>query len=611
MIATPDRRAPATSFNARWLTPAEIAERFVPVPAFQKLVAVDHSVLLGPRGSGKTTLLKMLTRPALDAWSKQHGTENGSHSGTIPAFEAVYVPSDVRWSIELSAVANDPTVGPDHGAILQRFLVTLSAIQSVGRAFRSLVNNDLRLEDVVLRGIRDLWPLSVPPNTLTQLDLLLRRTANEVRGHVNRRQSQEIADFVNGLPKEWLGHPLDVPIAYCEVFAAHAGDRVRGQRWAFCFDELEIAPDWLRVELLRAWRSVDQPYLLKLTWSPVLPKEARGTAATDHDFKPILLWHAHAHEARGFASQVAERFVAGTFGSDCRPEEVFGRSSLPEGWEDEQAIAPKYERGSSEYEDIRALAAKDPSFSDLLVKHGIPPSDPFTAEPRLRDVLLRKIRPVVALRLAYMREAGGLRSRKAVPELYSGIEVLYDLCEGNPRWLQNLLSELFSEWAASARNGESRPSVDAATQARVVRSFAQRFHDELYARPVSTLAEGRTLRWSVGDLVDRIAATLSQKLFADQFPVDPVGSFHIDRLQPPEVVSLVDSGLDFGAFVILDATAGGAAFELVGSELRLSYRLAPYYRLLPRRYRAVSLGSLLASAQDSTQMGLFAEDSDA
>jgi hypothetical protein len=210
-----------------------------------------------------------------------------------------------------------------------------------------------------------------------------------------------------------------------------------------------------------------------------------------------------------------------------------------------------------------------------------------------------------------MRDAGGLRSRKAVPEVYSGIEILYDLCEGNPRWLQNLLSELYNEWASSGRKGEIHPTVDAPTQARVVRSFAQRFHDELYARPVAEVAGGRTLRWSVGDLVDRIAATLAERLFADQFPVDPVGAFRVDGQQPSEVISLIDSGLDFGAFVILGAMTGDAASEVVGSELRLSYRLAPYYRLLPRRYRAITLASLLASTRDSSQMGLFAEDTDA
>ncbi len=233
------------------------------------------------------------------------------------------------------------------------------------------------------------------------------------------------------------------------------------------------------------------------------------------------------------SSQVAERFVAATFGAGRKPEEVFGRSSLPEGWDEDQANPAKYERGSSEYEDIKALAARDASFRHVLEKHGIAPDDPFTEAPRLRDVLLRKIRPVVAQRLAYMREAGGLRTRKVVPEVYSGIEVLYDLCEGNPRWLQNLLSELFNVWAASGRTDDDRPIVDAAAQARVVKSFADRFHaSELYARPVSRLADGRPLRWSVGDLVDRIGTALSDRLLADEFPVDPVGAFRVNLRQP-------------------------------------------------------------------------------
>ena len=98
----------------------------------------------------------------------------------------------------------------------------------------------------MLKGIRDLWPLSAAPNTLAHLDLLLRRTAYEVRGRVNRRRPDEIADFINALPEGVARSSTGRPDSVCEVFGAYAGDRVRGQRWAFCFDELEIAPAWLR-----------------------------------------------------------------------------------------------------------------------------------------------------------------------------------------------------------------------------------------------------------------------------------------------------------------------------------------------------------------------------
>ena len=131
MTEAKDRSRASRAFNARWLTPVEVAENFVPVPAFQKLVSTHHAALLGPRGSGKTTLLKMLTRPALDAWGRlvEEDPETAANLD-LPSFEAVYLPSDVRWSIELSALSGDPAVGIEHAALLQRFLVTASSVSS-------------------------------------------------------------------------------------------------------------------------------------------------------------------------------------------------------------------------------------------------------------------------------------------------------------------------------------------------------------------------------------------------------------------------------------------------------------------------------------------------
>ena len=143
MTEAKDRSRASRAFNARWLTPVEVAENFVPVPAFQKLVSTHHAALLGPRGSGKTTLLKMLTRPALDAWSRlvEEDPETAANLD-LPSFEAVYLPSDVRWSIELSALSGDPAVGIEHAALLQRFLVTASSVQAVARTLSGTLTTD-------------------------------------------------------------------------------------------------------------------------------------------------------------------------------------------------------------------------------------------------------------------------------------------------------------------------------------------------------------------------------------------------------------------------------------------------------------------------------------
>src|SRR2546421_8453034 len=79
-----------SSFNARQLTPEEVAETFVAPPQYEQLCKTEHTLLLGPRGSGKTTLLKMLTAPALRAWGKKGEVEVRQ----LP-FKAIYIPADV------------------------------------------------------------------------------------------------------------------------------------------------------------------------------------------------------------------------------------------------------------------------------------------------------------------------------------------------------------------------------------------------------------------------------------------------------------------------------------------------------------------------------------
>ncbi len=60
-------------YNARSIPPADIARSFIPPgDTFARLVARNHTLLLGPRGSGKTTLLKMLIPSPIDQnWCAQ------------------------------------------------------------------------------------------------------------------------------------------------------------------------------------------------------------------------------------------------------------------------------------------------------------------------------------------------------------------------------------------------------------------------------------------------------------------------------------------------------------------------------------------------------------
>src|ERR1700722_5718334 len=88
------------SFNARALTPDQVAATFVPSRQFQDLCKRCHTIVLGPRGSGKTTLLKMLEPAALEAWRHPFADEIASRID----FTGIFVATDISWSQQLSAL---------------------------------------------------------------------------------------------------------------------------------------------------------------------------------------------------------------------------------------------------------------------------------------------------------------------------------------------------------------------------------------------------------------------------------------------------------------------------------------------------------------------------
>jgi hypothetical protein len=101
------------SFNARNLSPKQVAERFIPPPRhFDDLVLRRNSLVVGPRGSGKTTLLKMLQLPALANWNHP----DADRYRTQIDFIAVFVAADVSWGAQLSALGRNKL--PQHATDL-------------------------------------------------------------------------------------------------------------------------------------------------------------------------------------------------------------------------------------------------------------------------------------------------------------------------------------------------------------------------------------------------------------------------------------------------------------------------------------------------------------
>src|ERR1035438_8529835 len=138
------------AYNARWMTPEDVARLFVPTSHFAPLVQTQHSLLMGPRGCGKTTLLKMLTHGAQRVWRGERLLcEPDLRVYPTPSFEAIYVPSDVRWSFELEALYREIPEDSILAERVQRAAISIASLAEATRAFELLTDQSRLLSQDV------------------------------------------------------------------------------------------------------------------------------------------------------------------------------------------------------------------------------------------------------------------------------------------------------------------------------------------------------------------------------------------------------------------------------------------------------------------------------
>jgi hypothetical protein len=597
------------AYNARWLSPREVADGFVPIPQFNRLVETQSSVLMGPRGCGKTTLLKMLTPEAQGRWRERVEQERElAERATVPDFLAVYVPSDLRWTAELAQSGELLGVSTETIERLQRYLITISALTEASRAFETLVVGLSGVERGIARAFADQWKESRFVPTLGHLRARLELYGATLRGALNSRSSEHVGRALDALPSYFGAHAVDALAVACSVFESEVGKGRRPSRWALCFDELEIAPSWLQNELLRALRSLPGLFLLKLTWTPILPALLRRRATNpEHrqDFEPIKLWQSYLGDSDDFARELTTRIVVGRLREpSITPGSLFGNSLFAT---DHDANSRVYAKGSQFWKTVIALAEQDKSFELFLRRKKIDPRNPSTRSRRKRDQVLRKIKPIVLLRHTF-GVPGKRRSRKN-PTLYSGEHVIYAMSDGNPRWLAGIVNELI-ELARDKALGKPVTRVSRQVQSDVLLAASKRMRLHVKHLPVATDILGRPAA-RLHEVVERLGRLCHEEVLGVRFTDDPVGSFLVDGKASGQIAAAIEAGLTLGAFIAITELGRTVPEILLGTRFRLSFMLAPSFTLLFRNYRWVSLSTALthSSLKQRESRTLFDEES--
>lgn len=258
------------SFNARALTPDQVAATFIPPRQFEHLCKRCHSIVLGPRGSGKTTLLKMLQPAAIRAWRHPLADEIAARVD----FTGVFVATDISWSEQLASLGHGQ-LEPETQKLLANGSFTTHALRSLViafqqrcgrpsapkvREFRPVEITEI-MEAEIVKDIASAWHINGIVPSLFALRQGLTRRLSYIRELASKEVILGAAGRTERLATDDALHLHFLQSAGLAIEIFEHFTHIDAGKWAYLFDELELAPFWVQNELVKSLRSTDDRFL--------------------------------------------------------------------------------------------------------------------------------------------------------------------------------------------------------------------------------------------------------------------------------------------------------------------------------------------------------------
>ena len=599
------------SFNAKRLKGSEVAKSFVAPNYFTSIAKRNHCTLVGPRGSGKTTLLRMLSQSALEAWT--HPNAESEYIQYID-YSSVFIPNDFRFREELRSIELSSLSTPESSLFLRAtfnthvFQCFIEAVSEkiaapTGLEHRLFRRTPVSRETQMAIARTFIHILQLPDNTPTTINgvrlalshrkLLIRSLFGTLLFKSAAERSETLAE---------TGY-LHLPLLEALSTLIASLDEPLGipeEIWCLLLDELELMPGTLLQELLDSLRGYsDNRLLIKVSLSPAFPNitglsEALKAIAS-HDHEEIMLWYPDRVKSHSFTERLWTSFAKLNNLPIQEAHLVFEHSFT-------EAVRFKDRRVYRQkgyYANIFTAAIDlDPSFKKYITAEKIDINRLEEMDDNRRAAVVRKIAPLVPLRLFYRTadDSGdpSLRPRKR-PVIYSGKEMLFSSCDGNPRWFIGLMNKLIER---------RRPDgvVDREVQADVMYTFAQRYLFKLKTEPLLHMTEGNMPSMSLQTLIVEIAKYMHRRLVLDDFSANPTSTFQVDGDIKQSVARLIESGVAEGALVYLPKEIYGDPLILdnvLGKTFRITHRFAPLFGLSMRNDRSVTLSTILRASASS------------
>lgn len=608
------------TFNARYLSLEDVAKSFIPNRDFIKLYQSSHSILMGPRGCGKTTLFKMLTPRAINVWN----SENSKQHKTKINFWGIYIPADKQWDRQLK---NFQVKFHDQSfqKIITKCIITTNVLNSIVDTFSDLIdiyiNEDqdkLDYQAKIAKDLIEIWDIEGPISaSFLEIKKSLKKRIININTIINKVEFGILKIGDIKWENYYFHNYIDLASSAFDIFESYLYRESiftnKQYKWALCFDELEIVPNWVTNEILEYYlRSTNQKLLFKLATAPLINwrseyniNQLTTNAQDKQDFLVIRSW-VYNYQSRKDWEEFCENFILSKINihenNKINLQILFGTHNLNNALKDsEKKLGARlsydekadFHEGSLMYVITKKLAQQDKSFYDFLNSKNINPLDPKPTNSLEVDSIFRKIKPTIVYRY-YFYKRSNVRSRKSI-SLYHGYPFISELTDGNPRVLINLLSTFLNKQRANFNN---LTQIPLSTQGNIIQNFSSEYFYQITNHPEASryiMINGEKALLSLRNLLEIIGKWFFNKLIKAPFKMDTVNCFVVDKKVDLAIIDLIKLAVDLGAiqFLVDKEDIILSNENIQNSKFRFSYILCPHFRLPKRSDNSISLSIIL------------------
>jgi energy-coupling factor transporter ATP-binding protein EcfA2 len=605
--------SPFDNFNARYSSQEEVATTFVSNDDFFAIARNNHTFVIGPRGCGKTTMFKMLSSTAIQNWIPKTIKEK-ELKDNFP-FIAIYIPSDDLWKDQLDSLTSSNKVDKKLKEFIEDSLVTINILtnfcSSIYKHISTLnIEDKLEKEIMFSNSLIKYWKLNDCFSSINSVknELAFRKS------NFTQKISKYIFNLKNGIESnvefedfyysDFLNDIKSAIISFENVYYKDSE-----QKWALCFDELELVSSNFCNKLIQKLRVSPDNIVFKLSSGP-LTDFTDSIAQAFHDYQIIKMWPNNIKEEETylkFCEEIAKERIlyfrqlkSLKKNIDIDFTKLFGtldysKLALKDFKFDIDYSALESEPKSETWFVFKELAKTDLSLAHQMDKRGINVDNPVPRTKTNYDTFIRKAKEIVINRLVFaqFRNDGSnvlmKRTRKEYP-IYYGKDTIFKICEGNPRFIMNIIDDLIIK--SNKYLNIDTESFSPIEQTEVIKNVSTRFSAMLNTYPSSSEYMGKKvdLSW----LINEVGNYFEKEVNYKEFSINPATSFKFNYQRTnPNIVELLELGIKLGAFIKVDKSVDDISHNDQDSRYRLTYLLHPSYKLPLRLYSNANLSNII------------------